>query len=141
LNGSLLRFAESDHGTSGVFVLDAFSCMTMELPWRDNAPNLSCIPDGQYECVVRHSPRFGDVYHVTNVEGRSWILFHNGNWAGDRIRGLRTNSNGCILVGKNHAYISGQRGVILSKLTLAALMEFSKGHAFPLMIKSVYGRS
>ena len=44
-------------------------------------------------CVCRRvlSPRFGDTFEITNVEGRNHILFHTGNFLED--------TNGCVLLG------------------------------------------
>lgn len=68
-----------------------FSCMTLELSWRNNTIRKSCIPLGKYKVVRRNSPRFKEHYKIENVEGRSEILFHVGNFETDTI--------GCILVG------------------------------------------
>ena len=93
-NGKLItikRVATSDRGTFGV-VLDKGKpfCVTCELPWKDNEPNVSSIPAGIYEAVRVQSPRFGDTFEVAGVEGRTHILFHRGNSIKD--------SKGCILL-------------------------------------------
>lgn len=140
---TLIRFRESDHGSLGVlsaFVSGgAFQCKTIELPWKDNKPNISCIPDGVYRCVPFLSRTFGKVYLVTDVDGRTWILTHNGNWAGDISKGLRSNSNGCIIIGARHALIYGQMAVALSRVTLRRFLDFMKDEEFDLMVSSVYG--
>lgn len=68
-----------------------FECKTMELPWRDNRRNVSCIPPGAYEVRKHLSPKFGRSFHVLNVPGRSEILIHPGNYNRDTL--------GCILPG------------------------------------------
>lgn len=69
-----------------------FECFTLELPWLDNARNISCISAGDYD-VVRHvSPSKGECFKILDVPGRTDVLIHVGNFT--------RNSNGCILVGK-----------------------------------------
>lgn len=70
---------------------------TLELPWVDNTPNKSCIPLGRYSCkkVIDRTTSGGMqipvTFEVTDVKGRSGILFHVGNFARD--------THGCILLG------------------------------------------
>ena len=89
----LLRIGTDDIETQGVMRIDqrAFA-VTLELPWRDNEPERSCIPPGTYACQRVHSPRFGDTFEVMAVPNRSHILFHKGNTTPD--------TKGCILVGE-----------------------------------------
>lgn len=110
----LLRADSTPEGTPGVLIADGFSCHTLELPWRDNVRKLSCIPDGAYECVMVRSPRFGVVYHVRGVPGRSEILIHAGNLAGALPR-FRADVQGCILLGERVGRINSQRAVLVSR--------------------------
>lgn len=93
----------------------AYQCKTLELPWLNNAVQKSCIPAGKYKVVKRHSAKYGNHFHVTDVPGRSYILIHHGNYHTDIL--------GCILVGKAHTDINGDgcRDVTSSKVTMAAL--------------------
>ena len=61
----------------------------IELPWRENKRNISCIPEGRYEVVPRFSPKFKNHLHVLGVYGRSLILIHPAN---DALRELE----GCL---------------------------------------------
>jgi hypothetical protein len=92
-----------------------FRCKTLELPWKDNAPQISCIPTGTYKVMKRFSPKYGNHFHVLGVPGRSYILIHQGNFYSE-IRG-------CVLVGAAHADINGDgiRDVTNSKVTMLAL--------------------
>jgi hypothetical protein len=117
----LRRTTYSDAGTVGYLYRGRIPvCYTLELPWRDNAPGISCIPPGSYRgeyeregtevdteapYQVRHlersaSGKYLDVYHVIDVPGRSGILIHRGNFAGDRTLGMRSDVLGCILPGR-----------------------------------------
>ena len=53
-------------------------CKTLENPWLDNKPNVSCIPAGDYVCEVDNAGRF-QYWRVLNVPGREFIEFHQGN--------------------------------------------------------------
>lgn len=68
-----------------------WQCKTLELPWLNNKPQISCIPPGTYRCVRHTSEKFGKVFRLLNVPGREGILFHAGNTARD--------THGCILLG------------------------------------------
>lgn len=76
----------------------------MERPSLDNAPNVSCIPEGTYTLKKRLSPavertsrgEFKEGWEVKDVANRSFIMFHVGNYA--------RNSEGCLLVGKDFSY-------------------------------------
>lgn len=124
----LRRSCSTDHGTFGeLWTPDGMLAVTAEPPWRDNRRRLSCIPPGVYRCVWHHSPRFGDVYLVTGVPGRSHILFHSGNVAGDSTRGYHTHSLGCILSGarRGRLRVRGrmQEAVLVSRPTVRRFAE------------------
>ncbi len=53
---------------------------TIELPWRDNLPNISCIPVGWYQLDWTFSPRFKRfTVEVMKVPNRTGIRFHPAN--------------------------------------------------------------
>jgi hypothetical protein len=62
-------------------------CKTIELPWRQNKPSVSCIPEGEYIIRKRKSVRFGLHLEVKDVPNRSYILFHPANVAWKELRG------------------------------------------------------
>ena len=111
----LLRYDESDQGTFGYLVFGGDFVHTLELPDRQNQPNLSRIPAGTYTVRMRHSPKYGKVYHAENVPGRTHILLHHGNYAGDRLRDWRTHSAGCILLGSRRGKLGGQLALLASR--------------------------
>lgn len=128
------RIRRHSQGTEGVLFTDGFNSKVLELPWRDNKQNISCIPAGEYETIIRQSPRFGTIYWVLKVEGRSYILIHSGNWAGDIEMGYKTHVNGCILLGKVFGYLMGQRAVLNSRITIRAFMDHMNNQPFTLNI-------
>lgn len=92
------------------------SCDTLELTWAQNKTRISCIPKGEYQVLRRHSPKFGEHFHVTDVPGRSFILIHAGNYHSQIL--------GCILVGDDLKDINGdgRLDVVNSGNTLKKLL-------------------
>ncbi len=94
-----------------------FQCKSLELPDRGNKNNISRIPAGGYICELRWSKKYGWHFHVTDVEGRSWILIHVGNYY--------TQIRGCILLGASFTDINkdGHLDVTSSAKTLKRLLK------------------
>jgi len=134
----LVRTDSNDEGTSGILVFGDTCLHTGELPWRDNQPNYSCIPTGKYVVQVRDSPKYGRVYHITGVRDRSYILFHQGNWFGDRTLGYKCNVNGCILLGLKCGKLGGQKAVLSSRLARTRLENEMDFEPFKLEIMNDY---
>jgi hypothetical protein len=95
-----------------------YECKGLELPWKDNKRRVSCIPEGVYTTKKRISPRFANHFHITNVEGRDWILIHRGNFVRDIL--------GCVIVGKAHKDIDddGLKDVTSSVATMNKLNSY-----------------
>lgn len=110
---TLERFAYSPLGTFGkIKELDMY---TVERPWLNNKGSVSCIPVGPYKCKRVKSPKFGNVFEVTNVPGRTHILFHKANVAAD--------VEGCIGVGETLGCVKVTWGVIDSKGAFDKMMD------------------
>jgi len=94
-----------------------FKCFTLELPWKGNEKNISCIPEGSYPAEIYESPKFGKVVLLNNVPNRTFIEIHAGNYT-SQIRG-------CILVGDSIKYLNndGIPDVTNSKATLKSLLK------------------
>ena len=120
-----VRREEGDNGTQTISkftilnysnseVLDGFM---LELPDRDNAFSVSRINSGVYHCVKRNSAKYGDHFHVLDVEDRDYILIHAGNFY--------YNTRGCLLPGDSLADINndGFRDVLNSRRTLDRMLE------------------
>ena len=60
--------AQSDNGTFGVWINDNKPLfVTLELPWKDNQKDISCIPAGTYKVVKQFSNHFQrEVYLLYN---------------------------------------------------------------------------
>lgn len=59
-----------------------FKWKVLELPWEDNQRSISCIPEDLYE-VVKEGPTQTRPYvyfRVLDVQGRTGILWHPGNY-------------------------------------------------------------
>lgn len=103
----LKRVVNQADVTLGVLKAGKFIFHTLELPWKDNARNISCIPDGIYECKLGYSNKWKtQVYQIDNVEGRDAIQIHIGNITND-IRG-------CILLGMRFGTIQSKFAVLSS---------------------------
>ena len=103
-------------------------CFSLELPWYGNRKNISCIPEGSYLCKRSFSPKFGEVYEVSDVYKRSHILIHSGNTEDD--------IEGCILLGQRVGYLNDKRAVLDSKNALTQFYrEVDSVDEFTLIIK------
>ena len=112
-------------------------CYILELPDRQNQSNISRIPAGRY--TVRYLPRSGsgkykDVYHVINVPKRFGILIHPGNWAGDKVKGFKTHSWGCLLPATRMGKLAGQRAGLASRGALRRIHKITNRESFYLEI-------
>lgn len=75
-------------GTNGTLQCEGKTlCHTIELPWEDNRPCFSCIPEGRYRLVKRSSYKLKDHLEVSDVPGRKLILIHPANNAGQQLLG------------------------------------------------------
>lgn len=137
---TITREPSADYGTFGrlhaEYIDGIFECETLELPWRDNRRSLSCIPTGTYQCDWSHSGKFGKCYRLRDVPGRSGILIHAGNYAGDRTLGLKTNVEGCILLGMQRSKIGSEPAILQSKHAIHAFVEFMAEKPFRLTLES-----
>jgi len=83
------------NGTNGEIKANGKTYKTIELPWKDNNRRISCIEEGTYQIVKRHSERFKDHLHLLDVPGRDWILIHPANDAQAELAG-------CIALVEEH---------------------------------------
>ena len=142
----LIRTETSEQGTFGTLYDGNTSlCATGELPKHAGNPSIEnerqtdCIPTGTYLCKIVNSPKFGRVYGVTDVPGRSAILIHSGNFCGDAAKGFKSHVLGCIILGEIKGVLDGQKAVLSSKRALATFMERMANEPFSLVIEEQYG--
>jgi hypothetical protein len=92
-----IRTWVNDDCTIGRLDFGSFQCLTLELPWKENSKNVSCIPAGEYTASRYQSPKHGPVILIADVPDRSFIEIHAGNYTRDVL--------GCILVGDSIKYL------------------------------------
>lgn len=137
---ALKRMPSADTGTFGQMWVDGFTCITGELPWRNNLHDKSCIPAGTYTCKLLYSPSHAkDLYHVMNVPNRGNIEIHSGNWCGNTDVGLKSDVLGCIILGSSIGILTPpgmkpQKALLNSSNTLDLFMAYMKGEDFTLII-------
>jgi len=110
-------------GTFGIMVLeDGCQLFTVERPYIDNLPNVSCIPEGIYPLRLRSSPlivrttkgKYEKGWQVCEVPGRDLIELHVANYPRDL--------KGCIGVGMKTGFIGSERAVLKSAVAFDELM-------------------
>lgn len=134
------RQPSTDEGTFGKLMMEGFECVTLELPWKNNQRRVSCIPAGEYKALRHKSPSKGWCYELRDVPGRSDILIHSGNWAGDTEKGWSSDYLGCIGLGKSRGYLLNREGktqrvILSSRLAMQAFHEATKGEPLTIIIK------
>ncbi|NHM05456.1 DUF5675 family protein [Flavobacterium celericrescens] len=60
---------------------------TIELPWKRNERNISCIPEGKYFIRKRYSAKYKWHLELVDVPNRTYILIHPANNAQKELRG------------------------------------------------------
>lgn len=101
---SLNRTHSSDVCTLGILTFlhrPAYMPLyTLERPWLDNQPFISCVPTGAYDLVFHSTPKYPSTWALVgetvshlphHAKQRSTVLFHAGNFV--------HHSTGCILLG------------------------------------------
>ena len=96
-----------------------YSCVSLELPDKDNERQISRIPAGDYEVKKRSSQKFGEHFHVTGVPGRDFILIHVGNFY--------KQTHGCILLGHKFTDVNqdGELDVVSSRMVMQSVLDKS----------------
>ncbi len=124
------REASQPEGTFSRGVLDDdLSWDFVELPWKGNAPEVSCVPAGVYHARLTHSQHFGrTVYLLEGVPNRAFIEIHPANWGGDKDAGFHSDLRGCCAPGTARGLLVTpggklQEAVLHSGLALDQLIE------------------
>ena len=130
ITNHLYRQPSHNDGTFGIFVMPAHSwcCHSLERRWANNAVFVSCIPLGEYICKWTESRTFKrETYQVMNVDSRTGIRIHPGNWF--------TDSAGCIMFGRGVEYINGLKQLIDSKDAVEEFELLMNKNPFKLVIQ------
>lgn len=112
-----------------LFIGETYFAKTLELPWRENKKNISCIPLGNYLCKRTFSIKLLKyTYEVLNVISRDGIRLHPGNFFFD--------VEGCILMGSNFMDLNkdNQLDLVNSRATLQRFEDYMEKQAFILII-------
>lgn len=119
--------------TTGVVMICGGKFFSIEKPWRDNANNISCIPEGIYTARWTRSPRLKKfTYEITGVKNRSGIRIHAGNTADDSL--------GCPLLGMRKGSIRGKMGVLASREAVERFNRLGNGKPLTIEIKRAVER-
>lgn len=122
---TLTRYNYGESLTQGIITSsNLYICDSLELPWRDNQLEISCIPEGTYTIKGEMHPSKGKIIRVFDVPKRSGILIHAGNDVSEIL--------GCILPGIKY----GNR-VQDSKKNLSILLDILKNEESSLEIKRI----
>jgi hypothetical protein len=92
---------------------DIFLAKSLERANNNNQRNISCIPQGEYLCVLEYSNKFDcDLWEIKGVPNRSECKFHSANYWHDL--------NGCVALGDKFMDIDkdGFRDVLNSNNTM-----------------------
>lgn len=93
-----------------------FRCYTLELPWKQNKPQVSCVPVGTYELVLEVSPAFGrELWELKGVPDREECKIHGANHT--------SQLRGCIAPGMSYFDINkdGVMDIASSKVALEGI--------------------
>jgi len=96
-----------------------FTCFCLELPWRNNEFQISCIPAGEYPVRKFNSPKFGLCFAIDNVPNRTQVRIHSGvNFK---------HTLGCQLPGMDQKDLDGDGHLdnVSSKKALAELLKYN----------------
>lgn len=112
----LERWCYAPFATFGTLSLpDGWKCYTVERPWLNNEPFVSCIPVGTYPMRLDWHQRRYEVFELDRVPNRSQIQIHMANRAGEL--------QGCIAPGRELGCVQGEWGVLDSRGAFASFME------------------
>lgn len=122
----LVRLNDDGYQTTGeLYVVEdnkiLFTCSTLELPYKDNKNQISCIPEGEYKVTKRktkYSKYRYEHLHILDVPNRDYILIHGGNYHHQLL--------GCVAVGNQFKDINGDGldDVLNSLNTLKELLTY-----------------
>ena len=84
-------YAHSGSIIGVLYANDDQVCYSLELPWKDNQSNVSCVPVGTYAGKIRTDGTKGWRIELESVPNRTYVELHVGNFPGE--------IQGCVLLG------------------------------------------
>lgn len=125
---TILRGESSSQGTFGKIIANGLELYTLELPWRNDASNVSCIPKGTYTCRYTLSPRLRKfTYEVFGDAMRAGIRIHSANLASQLL--------GCIALGEKIGTMDGVKALLVSRPAITKFEQYMERKTFILEIK------
>jgi len=115
------RLVNTEDGVFGAMIYNGLPfAVTLECPWLNNAPNISCIPPGIYICKrsIYHRGGYG-CFEVQNVPDRWLIKTHKANWKKD--------IKGCIGVAEQYEILNGKPAIAASGKGFSEYMALMEG--------------
>lgn len=92
--------------------------LTLELPYKNNQKDISCIPVGEYTCTYENSPRLKRKCWKVNIATREGILFHPAN--------LASELKGCIALGERWGKYMANLCLVSSRDAIGRFEEYIK---------------
>ena len=125
----LTRYGSTPFGTLGELKVSGHKFYTIEKPWRDNQPMVSCVPLGEYSLIwLPTTTSVPSEYngHTWYLEGetvgldagrkaRSRCCIHVGN--------VDDDVQGCIAIGMGLGYIDKRWAVTGSRVAMSVLLD------------------
>ncbi|MAM28752.1 MAG: hypothetical protein CMC13_06985 [Flavobacteriaceae bacterium] len=119
-------------GTNSTLTINGnFICFIIELPWKENQRNVSCIPEGTYSIKPRWSRRFGHHLMLCDVPNRTFILIHPANNAKQELEGCLAPVSHLTGIGRG-AYSK----IVAEKITALCQRATERGEQLRIIIKS-----
>jgi hypothetical protein len=135
----LIRQLRDDKQTLGIWTTvngkEIFVCRTLELSWKDNQNDISCIPTGEYVCRWTLSPRLSQLkgkdvytYEILDVPNRTGVRIHSANYF--------YQLKGCVALGDAHKDLNADNelDIIHSGNTVDAFNKIMDKKDFKLMV-------
>jgi hypothetical protein len=117
-------------GTWGRLYLPGFSCVTVERPWLNNQPFISCIPPGIYPVKWATFWKGGyDTIEILDVPDRTEIKVHKAIWP--------EHVEGCVGIGTSIAVYKERLGILGQTEALGSFLEAARA-ANPTTIEIAY---
>jgi len=124
----LKRCCHTDkYGVFGkLFIDNKFCCYTVERPWQENKPYVSCIPCRAYLIQKGTFRNEYENYEIKNVPDRTHIEIHRANVADD--------VQGCIGLGLELGVVDGKWAVLESRAAMGRFVDEMQGDEYAVMV-------